>query len=78
MVNCDISDNGISLTARSSSLLKHQEHPPAVVINVNEGGCVNVKHDPGLESFVIFSEPGRGLLTLVYLVLFGVVRDRVD
>ena len=77
LVHRDVASYAVALTARAAALLEHQEHPPAVVINVNEGCGVDVEHDPGLEPLVVAPEPRSGLFALVHFVLDAVVCDSV-
>ena len=77
LVHRDVASYAVALTARAAALLEHQEHPPAVVVNVNEGCGVDVEHDPGLEPLVVVPEPRSGLLALVHFVLDAVVCDSV-
>ena len=77
LVHSDVASYAVALTARAAALLEHQEHPPAVVVNVNEGCGVDVEHDPGLKPLVVAPEPRSGLLALVHFVLDAVVCDSV-
>ena len=77
LVDGQVAHDGVLAVAGPSSLLKHQEDPPVVVVNVDEGGGVNVEENPGLEPLVVVPEPRGGLQALEDLVAAAFHADGV-
>ena len=77
LVDGEVAHDGVLAVSRPTGLLKHQEDPPVVVINVDERGGINVEENPGLESLVILPEPRSGLQAPEYLVALASHADGV-